>query len=291
MRVDSYLSDIAAVLTRSQLKSRISSLTINGEEAKLSKKIGVGDIIHVEFNPPEQISISPEKIDLTILFENSDVAVIDKSQGMVVHPAHGNTSGTIAQGLLSRYLELEKEFRNTTVRPGIVHRLDKDTSGVLITAKNVRAHEYLSLQFRKRQVEKVYLAVTKGVPRASRGTICSPIARDPGNRKKFKTVQRGGKGAVTGYRVLWRGDRHAFLVLHPETGRTHQIRVHLRSIGCPVLGDPLYCRKDHALPDTGLLLHAYKLKIILPGEHEKRCFRAPLPNRFKEALVSLSTSS
>jgi 23S rRNA pseudouridine1911/1915/1917 synthase len=182
-----------------------------------------------------------------------------------------------------RYSGLEKDFHET-VRPGIVHRLDKDTSGVIIAAKNPSSHEFLSLQFRKKRVKKKYLAIVKGNPAPSAGIIEKSLSRDPHNRKRFKCTDTGGKTACTEYKTLCRLDKYSFLVLKPRTGRTHQLRVHMLSLRTPILGDPLYSRKNPDGPDSGLMLHAYRLKVLLPGEKQPRIFRAPLPKRFKDIL-------
>ena len=283
LRVDLYLADEMEILTRSQLKARLSNMSVNGCSAKLSRKLELGDTVHLELLPVQATTVNPEDIELDILYENDDVVVVHKPQGMVVHPANGNYTGTLVQGLLFRYSGLRTEFQEP-VRPGIIHRLDKDTSGVIIAAKNASSHEFLSRQFRKKRVEKKYLAIVKGSPAPSTGIIEKPLARDPHNRKRFRCSENGGKTATTEYKTLCRLDKYSFLVLKPKTGRTHQLRVHMLSLGTPIVGDPLYSRKVQGGPGCGLMLHAYRLKILLPGEKNPRTFRAPLPERFKQIL-------
>jgi len=287
LRVDVFLSEKLNLLSRSQLKARISVLRINGKDAKLSKKIEIGDKIELAYTDPVPISAEPQEIPLTIIFENQDVLVINKPSGLVVHPAPGSREGTLVNGLLFRYRNFSDSFENESVRPGIVHRLDKDTSGVLIVAKNPSSHEFLSRQFRGKKTEKSYLAVAKNTPNPFQGIISSNIRRDPNHRKRFIHTRTGGKSALTNYKTLMSNKGFSFLILKPKTGRTHQLRVHLKSIGCPILGDPVYSRKNNTYPEARLMLHAYTLKIFLPGIHEKQTFRAPLPADMKAVIADL----
>lgn len=286
-RVDRFLADSLALFARSQIPHRAVVVTIAGEEVRLSRRLRAGERLEIEYREPEPPRIHPEPVPLNILYEDDDVIVLDKPAGMVVHPAAGNWSGTLAQGLMYHVASLAERFGEAT-RPGIVHRLDKETSGVIIAAKHPDALARLAAQFKERRAQKRYLAVVKGHPPKSRGTIESRIARDPSNRKRFTMSEREGKEAVTRYRVLRRFGDYAFVSLRPETGRTHQLRVHLAGIGCPILGDPVYARPDRRLPETGLLLHAYQLSITLPSEDAPRTFTAPLPDRFRDALRAAS---
>lgn len=280
-RLDKFISDSMELLSRSQLKQRIINVLVNGKSVKLSKKINPGDNIEVEYSVPSLPDISPENLCLDIIYEDNNVIVINKPQGLVVHPGSGINSGTLVNGLLYHIKDLKSVFNEHT-RPGIVHRLDKDTSGIIITAKNTYAHEYLSAQFRKRKTKKVYLAVVKGRPRFSECRIDTLICRDPKNRKRFRANKISGKRAVTDYEIIRSFSNYTFLKLKPKTGRTHQLRVHTCSIGCPILGDSLYSRPDSNFPKVSLMLHAFKLYINLPGEDNIRMFRAPLPERFKD---------
>jgi len=283
LRVDRFMASVPELPSRSQLRMLDAVVTINDEPARLSRRVGLGDRVTVSFLQGQEEDIRPEKIDLDVLFENDDVIVLNKHQGMVVHPAAGNWSGTVAQGLLYRVADLG----TGTYRPGIVHRLDKDTSGVMITAKNAVAQEFLASQFRNRTVVKSYLAVVKGAPPASRGTIETRIARDPANRKRFTSTQSGGRKAVTEYLVKRRFSGYSLMILHPLTGRTHQIRVHMKHLGCPIVGDPIYSRRDSSFPEATLLLHAESLRITLPGGSEETTFSAPLPEHVTAVLKVL----
>jgi len=286
-RLDKYLADYVDLMTRSRLKELLSSLKVNGKPAKLSTQVSSGDRIVVEYDEPPVPTYSPEFIPLDILYEDNDVIIVNKPRDMVVHPAAGNHQGTLVQGLMYHIRELSENFDGERVRPGIVHRLDKDTSGILIAAKNPEALEFLAVQFRKKQVQKIYLAIVKGTVRPPEGIIEKGIIRNPTNRKKFTWSETEGKTARTIYRVLRQYDGAAFVLLQPETGRTHQLRVHMLSQGNPILGDPLYSRKSHSAAQN-LMLHAYILEIRLPGTPRKAVFRAPVPDDFKRALLSVA---
>lgn len=283
VRVDKYLSEIARVLTRSQLKRRLKTVRVNGSPVKLSHRLSGGDRVEVVYGEEESPTVAPEEMPLDILYEDDRVIVVNKPAGMVVHPAAGNWSGTLVQGLAFHVGMLRDELGSASIRPGIVHRLDKDTSGVIIVAKDARAQEFLALQFRRKSADKRYLAIVKGrvLPTANRIESC--IRRDPTQRKRFESTSDSGKLSVTDYRVLRQWERHALVSLMPKTGRTHQLRVHMASIGHPVVGDPVYSRKDVDFPEAGLMLHAHRLAVTLPNLEPAR-FRAPLPEPFKALL-------
>ena len=281
IRIDKYISEHLEILTRSQLKARDAKVYVNGKEAKLSKTIKIGDTIDIEYDSAPEMSIKPEKIDLDIIYEDENIAVINKPQGMVVHPAAGNPSGTLANAFLYYFGDTDFEKDDDDARPGIVHRLDKDTSGVIITAKNSAAHEFLSQQFRKKGVKKKYLAIVKGKMRSREGVIKTNLARDRSNRKKFSVVTGKGKDALTCFRVLKEFEDSSLVSLEPETGRTHQLRVHMLHCGCPIIGDPLYSRKIAKYGDITMMLHAYILIIEIP-EYGIKKFHAPLPEGFKK---------
>ena len=451
VRADKYLSETLALMSRSQLKARGACLFCNGKEVKLSHKIKNGDHLRLEWTEAPSEEITPEPVPLTILYRDADVFVIDKPQGMVTHPAAGNWSGTLANGVLwlslhgedaratglqteneaeaKNELELNRESRaisesksepepepNSTSkrepeneripfytsfgtlpllnepppRAGIVHRLDKDTSGVIIVARTARAHEFLCRQFHDREARKEYLAIVRGAPPTTEGRIDTWLARSPRDRKKFAVSPSGrGKHALTLYkvRVIWeiparaeyaahtesassaesatraaascaesasraalshpnttspvaaastrpgtaraseapqslsrrgpsngnpsegsashdgpskdssskRGpskkatspQRYTLVALYPRTGRTHQLRVHMAHLGCPILGDPIYSKKDPHFPDATLMLHARRLKIRLPADNEFHIFAAPLPEHFKHMIAML----
>ena len=284
-RVDAVLASAIDGLSRSNIKNRIIELYVNGEKCKLSRKVGSGDIVEYSIKDEVDINISAEDVPLDIIYEDDNVFVINKPQGMVVHPAAGNYSGTMAQGILYRLLDGETDFSENDKRPGIVHRLDKDTSGIIIAAKNSYALDFLSEQFRKRAISKTYLAVINGKLPESKGRIESLIGRDPKNRKRMTWNTLHGKSASTDYRVLKQWDEKSLVALSPKTGRTHQLRVHMLKMKTPILGDPVYARKTEGCT---LMLHAYKLRIILPGDDAVSEFRAPLPERFKSVIKTLS---
>ena len=301
-RIDALVAERLGLFTRSQARQRIESLELNGHATRLGRKVRLGDVVTVVCTDPPPLAIAAQDIPLSVLFENDDVLVVDKPQGMVVHPGSGNRDGTLVNALLSHCRTLGSAFGAESARPGIVHRLDKDTSGVIIAAKNVRAHEYLAAQFKSRTARKRYLAVVKGRLPAREGKIETRLARDPRNRQRFAVVSAGGKPALTRYRVLStftlggerRGDaadHYALVLCMPRTGRTHQLRVHLRHAGAWVLGDTLYGKPDPRFPGATLMLHARSLTIRIPGEAEPRLFGSPLPDRFRSVLKTLHSFS
>ena len=282
MRADRYVSEYAKIMSRSQLKSLDITLTVNGTVSKLSKKIKPADILTIEWDEIIIPDIKAEKMDLDIVYENKDSIVFNKARGMVVHPASGHYTGTLAQGLA--WLLKQEINEHETVRAGIVHRLDKDTSGVIITAKTPEVHEFLAAQFKEKTCQKTYLAVVKGHVKKRRDTIETLITRNRHNRKLYQTSESEGKLSITSYKVLRYLNNTTLVALYPKTGRTHQLRVHMQSIGNPICGDPLYSRGSSKYP---LMLHAYKLKITLPGNNKQSTFRAHIPEDFKLVLSKL----
>ena len=284
LRLDKYIADYLELFTRSQLKQRSIELKMNGRAVKPSKSVRCGAVLEIRYLPSLSPDVQAEELELDILYEDGDAVVVHKPQGMVVHPAAGNFSGTLVQGLLSHISNLKERFPGQEMRPGIVHRLDKDTSGVIIVAKHRSSFDFLAAQFADRRVEKKYLAEVKGILSPKCGIVDFPIARDPRNRKKFTWKRADGKPSVTLYRGLRRVTPQSSLVqLQPKTGRTHQLRVHMTSIGHPIVGDPLYGRTPPERRDASLMLHAYSLSIELPSGG-RRTFRAPLPERFRWIL-------
>ncbi|NBC29629.1 MAG: RluA family pseudouridine synthase [Spirochaetes bacterium] len=291
MRVDRYVADELGLATRSQLKAREAEIQINGKAVKLSKTISLGDLITVRLPAPEPISLEPEDLHLDILYEDARMIAVNKPAGLVVHPGNGHPTHTLVQGILHHVDQLDERFPGEAVRPGIVHRLDKDTSGVIIVAKDPDAHEVLSQQFRERTTDKLYFAVVHGQLPAKRGEVEGSIVRDPRNRKRFTLLdeaEEAGKRSYTSYRALRRWGRYAFVALSPRTGRTHQLRVHMRYLNAPILGDPIYARRDHLYPDARLMLHAYRLRIRPPDSPESITLRAPLPEDYRRVLCSIS---
>lgn len=286
-RLDLYLADGLGLLSRSQLKSRFLSATVNGKAAKPSRLVKDGDRFVLSLSDVEDRAERAEDLRLSVLYEDANVIVVDKAQGMVTHPAHGNWSGTLANGILGR-IRARTGAGRPPERAGIVHRLDKDTSGVIIAALNAEAQEYLAAQFRDRSAVKLYLAVVAGQPPSPEGRVDTWLARDPRDRKRFAVSPEGvGKRAVSEWKTLGRAGGYSLLGLRPRTGRTHQLRVHCKHLGCPIVGDPIYARKDPRFAGATLMLHARELRIRLPGEAKARAFIAPLPARFAELLGAL----
>jgi 23S rRNA pseudouridine1911/1915/1917 synthase len=288
-RVDRFISDCWKILTRSQLKARNAVIQVNGQSAKPSRAVQAGDAVTLSWEEAPVPSLAAENIPLDILYEDERVLVVDKAQGMVCHPANGNWSGTLVNAVLGRLGSggfSAGPGGGQAFRPGIVHRLDKDTSGVIILAKDPETLEFLAAQFRDRTARKQYLAIVRGNPNPSEGSMDSYLIRDPADRKRFAVSRQTEKGkrALTLYRQLKRVPGYSLMSLRPRTGRTHQLRVHMKDLGCPILGDPVYSRPDARYPQASLMLHAYKLKICLPGESEPRVFCAPIPHRFTAIL-------
>jgi 23S rRNA pseudouridine1911/1915/1917 synthase len=284
-RLDRYVVDHLDLLTRSQLKLRAVAVAVNGRPARLSRAVRPGDLLEIDYELPGEPALEPEPMDLAVIYEDADVVVLDKAQGVVVHPGAGHQRGTLVSGLLYRYGALAG---GEPFRPGIVHRLDKDTSGVLIVARSARVHQELADQFRLRTTRKVYYAVLQGRPRRDRGTVELGIERDPVHRQRFRAADAGGREAVTAYRVVRAWPGYCLVRFAPRTGRTHQLRVHARSLGCPILGDPVYGKPDGVFPQLPMMLHAYSLAIRLPGREKPSRFRAPLPERFGRLFEQLS---
>ncbi|MFP3089304.1 RluA family pseudouridine synthase [Treponema sp. TIM-1] len=285
LRLDRYAAERLKLLNRSQIKARILEIRINGKEGKLSHLVKPGDDLELLWSDPPSSDLIPEDIPLDILYEDDRVVVLNKAPGMVVHPGAGNASGTLANGLL--YRRLSRGGSGEGFRPGIVHRLDKDTSGVMIAAYDDEALAFLADQFKSRRVKKSYRAIVRGVFTENTGTLETRIARDRRDRKRFTVSEAGGKPALTRYRVIRSWFNYSLVLLRPKTGRTHQLRVHMSYLGHPILGDPLYGGKDGLFPQAGLMLHAKSLALYLPGKEGYRIFKTPLPPRFFEVLKKL----
>ena len=286
-RIDKFLAGQEGLCTRSQLKTLLGDVTQNGKPVKASKTVHAGDVIGLTLSEREPPNYKALPIPLDIIYEDSRLVIVNKPRGMVVHPGCGKHQATLVQGLLHHVQGLADNFSAEKIRPGIVHRLDKDTSGIIVAAKDPETLEYLAEQFRSRSVKKRYLAIVQGRLPEPRGHIRANIHRDPRNRKRFAVCAGGGRPAETGFRVLAECEGYTFVRLSPKSGRTHQLRVHLKSIGCPILGDPIYGRRDGLFPDAPLMLHARRLTILLPGEIAKRSFTAPLPRDFAGILRQL----
>jgi 23S rRNA pseudouridine1911/1915/1917 synthase len=301
VRLDRYVAEELKLLTRSQLKTKLLSARLNGKPVKLSRPVKPGDLLDLSWAEPEPLYLAPEDIPLSILYEDDRVVVIDKAQGMVVHPGAGNRTGTLANALLHRRLSragllpaanpTDKAVYNGSFRPGIVHRLDKDTSGVIIAAYDDAALAFLADQFKARTIKKTYGAIVLGTPREKSGLIDGRIVRDSHDRKRFTVSRDAGKPALTRYRVIRSWGVYSLLLLQPRTGRTHQLRVHLRTLGHPILGDPIYGSPDKRFPKAALMLHARTLFIRLPDRETQSLFKAPLPLRFREFIRRLDIDS
>ena len=274
-------------------RSRIQKLIENGcirVDGKLAQKSGLlisqGSLIRVELPPPKASQLIPEAIPLDIIFENTDLMVVNKPAGMVVHPAAGHQSGTLVHAALAHAPEMEGIGGEK--RPGVVHRLDKDTSGIILLAKNDLSHRWLQDQFRLRKTIKTYIALVDGTPPTPTGRIEAPVGRDSVRRQMMAvTGIKKGREAVSEYRTLESFREHTLLEVHPLTGRTHQIRVHMKFIGCPVAGDRIYGHRHSTIALKRQFLHAARLAILIPGEDSPRVFEAPLPRDLEQVLEQL----
>ncbi|MCL2191376.1 MAG: RluA family pseudouridine synthase [Treponema sp.] len=294
LRLDRYVAENLRLLSRSQIKARGLGARVNGREARVSHPVRNGDRLELSWMEPDPANLVPEDIPLDIMYEDDRAVVVNKPQGMVVHPGAGNWRGTLANALYHRRLGLGGSPETGGLRPGIVHRLDKDTSGVMVAAYDDEALAFLAGQFKSGKAGKKYVAIVCGVPRERRGRVETFIARDPKNRKRFAVAGRG-RAALTLYSVLRAWQRHSLVLLRPRTGRTHQLRVHMRHLGHPIVGDPIYGFSDPMFPGAGLMLHARSLAIVMPGggfgeRPPGECiFKAPLPRRFGEMIRRLDS--
>lgn len=288
-RLDKFLVGCLPEFTRSRLQTLIKDGRVCVDDQMVTKTgyaLEPGQRVGVLIPAPEPMELVPEEIPLDIIFENEDLILINKPAGMVVHPAAGHSSGTLVHAALAHAPNLEGI--GGVQRPGIVHRLDKDTSGLILVAKNDRAHQWLQNQFRLRKVKKVYLALVDGKPPTPTGKVDAPIGRDLSHRKQMAIVPlERGREAQTEYYTRESFLKHTLIEAHPLTGRTHQIRLHLAFLGCPIVGDSLYGHRHPSVPIRRHFLHAAQLSVILPGEREPRVFEAPLPADLAEALEHL----
>jgi 23S rRNA pseudouridine1911/1915/1917 synthase len=288
-RLDKFLVANLPDLSRSRLQALIKDgqVTVNGQLPRKAGQVleGKAEIL-VRIPPPAPSGLVPEEIPLDIVFENADLMVVNKPAGMVVHPAAGHSSGTLVHAALAHAPDLQGIGGEQ--RPGVVHRLDKETSGLILLAKNDLTHHWLQDQFRLRKVEKTYLALVDGHPPTPTGRIEAPIGRDAKARKKMAVVtSQKGRPAVSEYRTLETFPAHTLLEMHPITGRTHQIRLHLAFLGCPVTGDTIYGKQHSSLALKRHFLHAQRLTVRLRGETLPRTFEAPLPEELVRVLEEL----
>ncbi len=292
-RLDKFLVRCLPDLSRSRLQGLIKEglVRVNGDVVqKTGFEVEPGSQVEITLPPVKSTELVAEEIPLKIIFENDDLVVIDKPAGMVVHPSVGHSQGTLVNAVLGHDSELEGVGGEQ--RPGIVHRLDKDTSGLILVAKNDRTLHWLQDQFRERKVIKIYLALSDGHPPTPKGRIEAAIGRDPSLRKQMAIVPEDkGREAASEYKVLERFPEHTLFEVHPETGRTHQIRLHLAFIHCPIVGDKVYGRKRPSLSIKRQFLHATRLSVLLPGENAPRTFESPLPPDLQQVLADLHASS
>lgn len=288
-RLDKFLVGQLQEFSRSRIQGLITDgfVDVNGRAAKKAgQTLENGHMVTVRVPPPMPTDLVAEDIPLDILFENDDLLVVNKPAGMVVHPAAGHASGTLVNAVLG--YDPEIEGIGGEERPGVVHRLDKETSGLILMAKNERAHRWLQDQFRLRKVEKTYLALVDGKPPTPSGRVEAFIGRDPSHRKKMAIVSESrGRESISEFKTVESFVNHTLLEFHPFTGRTHQIRLHCAFLGCPIVGDEVYGRKKSTLEMGRHFLHAYRLKIVLPGETQTKFFEAPLPEELEQVLSLL----
>lgn len=288
-RIDSYLVKKTEALSRMTVQRLIEEekILINGKKMKPSYKIQQNDQITVEEEKPKEIELKAQDIPVEIIYEDKDIIVVNKPKGMVVHPANGNPDGTLVNAIMSVCKDSLSGIGGK-IRPGIVHRIDKDTSGILIIAKNDKAHINLSEEIKNHEVEKTYIAMVRGIVKENEATINMPIGRSTRDRKKM-AVTKNGKEAITHFKVIERFPKHncTLLEMKIETGRTHQIRVHLSHIGYPILGDMVYSNGKNEWNIQGQCLHAKSLKFKHPVTREEMFLEAELPAYFQEMLEKL----
>ncbi len=290
IRLDVYLTDLHPQQSRSRIQKWILSGAVTVNEKIISKTgymLEEDDVVVLNIPIPQPTQILAESIHLDVLYEDEDMLVINKPAGMVVHPGAGHATGTVVNAALAYSPEMEGIGGEG--RPGIVHRLDKDTSGILLLAKNDTTHRWLQDQFRLRKIHKVYFALVDGKPPTPEGIVEAAISRDPSHRKQMAVVQTGrGRDAVSRYLTVKEYSSHTLLEVHPTTGRTHQIRIHLAFLGCPITGDRIYGHKKASVDISRHFLHAARITLELPRTKKEITFEAPLPPDLKKVLDTLS---
>lgn len=285
------LDKVIAILNKDISRTTIQRLLdkkmilVNGKKQKASYRVSLNDVIEVEEEEAQEINLKAQDIPLEIVYEDNDIIVINKPKGIVVHPANGNPDGTVVNAIMNICKDSLSGIGGE-IRPGIVHRLDKDTSGLLIIAKNDKAHINISEQIKDRKVKKTYIALVRGVVKENEATINMPIGRSTKDRKKM-AVNKNGKEAITHFKVLNRYDKYTLLEVKIDTGRTHQIRVHLSEIGYPVIGDCTYSNGKNEFGITGQLLHAKRLEFVHPITKKEMKLEVEEPGEFKKVLNQL----
>lgn len=292
VRIDAWVTSQVENLSRSYVQKLIDqgNIQVNGSKVKTNYKLKAGDEVRVMVPEAQKLDVQPEKIDLDILYEDNDIIVVNKPKGMVVHPAAGNYTGTLVNALME-YCGDRLSDINGVIRPGIVHRIDKDTSGILVVAKSNEAHEKLSEKLKEHDINRIYIAVVEGILREESGKIDAPIGRHPVERKKMAVNTKTGRRAVTYFKVLERFKNATVIEVRLETGRTHQIRVHMSYIGYPILGDEVYGRKKQKYDIGGQALHAKTLGFEHPITGKYMEFQADLPEYFEKLLHELRSDA
>ena len=287
-RIDSFIPMVQEDISRSMVQKLIEqkNIKVNGKETKHSYKLKLNDEIEIFVPEAKEINLKAQDIPLNVIYEDNDIIVINKPKGMVVHPANGNPDGTLVNAVMNKCKDSLSGIGGE-IRPGIVHRLDKDTSGAIIVAKNDKAHIALSEQLKNHEVKKTYLALVRGIIKENEATINMPIARSKKDRKKMD-VDKDGKEAITHFKVLGRyKNKYTLLQINLETGRTHQIRVHLSHIGYPIIGDEVYSNGKNEWNVSGQCLHAWKLEFIHPITGKKISLEAKIPEYLKNIIKEL----
>ncbi len=291
-RLDLFLTEVLSDLTRSRIQKLITddNIRVNNKGIRSNYKLRVHDEICVEIPDAKETELKAEQIPLEIVYEDDCMLVVNKPQGMVVHPAAGNYSGTLVNALMA-HCGGRLSGINGEIRPGILHRIDKDTSGLLMVAKNDKAHLGLSSQIKEHSLTREYLALVHGKIKEEKGTIDAPIGRDEKDRKRMTITQKNSKNAVTHFFVVERFDKYTFIRCRLETGRTHQIRVHMSKNGHPIVGDPVYGAKKEEFKLNGQLLHAHMIGFIHPENGEYMEFSCKIPEYFEDVLEKLRRKS
>ncbi len=287
IRLDKAIAELDPDISRMTVQKLIEDdkILVNGKKEKASYKVKINDKIIIEFEKPKESKLKAEEIPLNVIYEDNDIIIINKEKGMVVHPGNGNPDGTLANAIMARCKDSLSGIGGE-IRPGIVHRIDKDTSGIIIVAKNDKAHLNISEQIKEHKTTKTYLALVRGRVKENEATIDMPIGRSKKDRKKM-AVDKDGKKAVTHFKVLKRYSDCTLLEVVIETGRTHQIRVHLSEIGYPIIGDYTYSNGKNRFDVEGQMLHAYKIKFKHPTTNKEVEYTAELPKYFKDILEKL----
>lgn len=286
-RIDKEIASLDSNMSREAIQRLIKEgkILVNGKIVKASYKTNIGDIITIEEAVAEETDLKPQEIPINIIYEDDDILIVNKEKGMVVHPGNGNPDGTLANAVVAHCKESLSGIGGK-IRPGIVHRIDKDTSGLVIIAKNDSAHINLSNQIQKREVKKTYIALVRGLIKENEATINMPIGRSTKDRKKMAVIKTG-KEAITHLKVLERFDGYTLIELVIETGRTHQIRVHMAEIGYPIVGDTVYSNGKNPFGVEGQMLHAQKLEFKHPTTGQTVSYEAPIPQYFTDIIKQL----